>query len=115
MTQKRVAGWTAVAGKARTRAADDLDEPGLRVVEAQLVIVPSRQQQGAVGQRQEMGRVIEVDLGAGRAGRYLIGIRRRGHRRRSPANDGDESALRGHAAHAVVIPVEEVGTQGGEG
>ena len=48
---KRVAGRTAVAGKPRTCTADDLDESGLRIVEAQLVIVPSRQQQGAVGQR----------------------------------------------------------------
>ena len=63
-----------------------------------------------------MGRVVEVDFGAGCARRYLIGFVVGTVADEVRANDGDEGALWGHAAHAVVVPVEEVGlTRRGEG
>ena len=64
----------------------------------------------------EMGRVVEVDFGAGRTRGYLVGFVVGAVADEVRANDGDEGALRGHAADAVVVPVEEVGlTRGSEG
>ena len=52
--------------------------------------------------------MVEVNLGAGRTRRHLVFFVVGPVADEVRANDGDEGALRGYAAHPVVIPVEEV-------
>src|SRR5690606_15456890 len=113
LVEGRHVGRAAVTAEAVQVAGDDLDDLGLRIHHADLVVVPGGEHERAVGQELDVGRVVERDRVAGRALggtlRQAVLLLRRAVPLEHGADDVADGPVRGDDADHVVVPVEHPG------
>ena len=112
LVELRLVRRPAIARVSVRGSAGHVHQAGRRVVVPQLVVVPRGEQHGAVGQDEDVGRVVQVDVarrvaGSAQLERDVIGIVR-AVAWVARADDRLHRPLRRRLADHLVVPVDQV-------